>query len=245
MKGMFLLAISLKDKKAIITGAGKGIGQATALALAKEGVSLGLLARTEEDLKNVADEVKKDGVDVAIATADVSSNEQVTSAIDTLLNELGSVDILINNAGIAKFGGFLELEVEEWEKIIQVNLLGMYYVTRAVLPKMMEQKSGDIINISSTAGQKGGPVTSAYSASKAGVLGLTESLAMEARKHDIRVTALTPSTVVTDLAINQGLVKGDEENVLQAEDMAELMVDQLKLNKRVFVKTAGLWTTNP
>jgi len=208
-------------------------------------VSLGLLARTEEDLKNVADEVKKDGVDVAIATADVSSNEQVTSAIDTLLNELGSVDILINNAGIAKFGGFLELEVEEWEKIIQVNLLGMYYVTRAVLPKMMEQKSGDIINISSTAGQKGGPVTSAYSASKAGVLGLTESLAMEARKHDIRVTALTPSTVVTDLAINQGLVKGDEENVLQAEDMAELMVAQLKLNKRVFVKTAGLWTTNP
>src|SRR5699024_2108616 len=135
------------------------------------------------DLKNVADEVKEDGDDVAIATADVSSNEQVTSAIDKLLNELGSVDILINNAGIAKFGGLLELEVEEWEKIIQVNLLGMYYVTRAVLPKMIEQKSGDIINISSTAGQKGGPVTSAYSASKAGVLGLTESLAMEARKH--------------------------------------------------------------
>ena len=239
------MAISLKGKKAIITGAGKGIGRATALALAKEGVSLGLLARTEEDLKKVAAEVKEDGVEVAIATADVSSNEQVTTAIDTLLSELGSVDILINNAGIAKFGGFMELEVEEWERIIQVNLLGMYYVTRAVLPKMIEQKSGDIINLSSTAGEKGGPVTSAYSASKFGVLGLTESLAMEARKHDIRVTALTPSTVVTDLAINEGLVKGDEENVLQAEDMAELMVAQLKLNKRVFVKSAGLWTTNP
>ena len=239
------MAISLKGKKAIITGAGKGIGRVTALALAKEGVSLGLLARTEEDLKKVAAEVKEDGVEVAIATADVSSNEQVTTAIDTLLSELGSVDILINNAGIAKFGGFMELEVEEWERIIQVNLLGMYYVTRAVLPKMIEQKSGDIINLSSTAGEKGGPVTSAYSASKFGVLGLTESLAMEARKHDIRVTALTPSTVVTDLAINEGLVKGDEENVLQAEDMAELMVAQLKLNKRVFVKSAGLWTTNP
>lgn len=239
------MAISLKGKKAIITGAGKGIGRATALALAKEGVSLGLLARTEEDLKKVAAEVKEDGVEVAIATADVSSNEQVTTAIDTLLSELGSVDILINNAGIAKFGSFMELEVEEWERIIQVNLLGMYYVTRAVLPKMIEQKSGDIINLSSTAGEKGGPVTSAYSASKFGVLGLTESLAMEARKHDIRVTALTPSTVVTDLAINEGLVKGDEENVLQAEDMAELMVAQLKLNKRVFVKSAGLWTTNP
>src|SRR5699024_6258723 len=94
------------------------------------------------------------------------------------------------------------------------------------------------------AGEKGGPVTSAYSASKFGVLGLTESLAMEARKHNIRVSALTPSTVVTDLAINEGLVSGEEENVLQPDDMAELMIAQLKLNKRVFLTTAGLWTTN-
>lgn len=239
------MAISLEGKKAIITGAGKGIGRATALALANEGVSLGLIARTEADLQKVADEVNGHGVEVAIATADVGANAQVTKAVDQLISELGTVDILINNAGIAKFGGFLELDVEEWERIIQVNLLGMYYVTRAVLPTMIEQKSGDIINISSTAGERGGPITSAYSASKFGVLGLTESLAMEARKSNIRVTALTPSTVVTDLAINEGLVKGDEENVLQAEDLAELMIAQLKLNKRVFVKSAGLWTTNP
>ncbi|HLR70557.1 MAG TPA: 3-ketoacyl-ACP reductase [Pseudogracilibacillus sp.] len=236
---------TLSGKKAIITGAGKGIGRATAKALAKEGVSLGLIARTEADLKKVAEEVKNDAISVSIATADVASNEQVNTAAEHILEELGTVDILINNAGIAKFGGFLELDVEEWERIIQVNLLGMYYVTRAVLPTMIKQKSGDIINISSTAGEKGGPVTSAYSASKFGVLGLTESLAMEARKHDIRVTALTPSTVVTDLAIDQGLVKGDEEDVLQPEDLAQLMVSQLQLNKRVFVKSAGLWTTNP
>ncbi|MEI3613754.1 3-ketoacyl-ACP reductase [Pseudogracilibacillus sp. SO30301A] len=239
------MAISLEGKKAIITGAGKGIGRATALALAEEGVSLGLIARTEADLQKVADEAKSKGVNVSIVTADVGSNEEVTAAIEKLISEFKTVDILINNAGIAKFGGFLELDVEEWERIIQVNLLGMYYVTRAVLPTMIEQKSGDIINISSTAGERGGPVTSAYSASKFGVLGLTESLAMEARKSNIRVTALTPSTVVTDLAINQGLVKGDEENVLQAEDLAELIVAQLKLNRRVFVKSAGLWTTNP
>lgn len=239
------MSTQLAGKTAIITGAGKGIGRATALALAKEGVHLGLMARTEADLQNVADEVKQAGVQAYIATADVASNEQVNQAVDQLKSDLGAIDILINNAGIAKFGGFLELEVAEWEQIIQVNLMGMYYVTRAVFPTMIEQQSGDIINISSTAGEKGGPVTSAYSASKAGVLGLTESLAMEARKHDIRVSALTPSTVVTDLAIKQGLVTGDEENVLQAEDLAELMVAQLKLNKRVFVKTAGLWTTNP
>lgn len=239
------MSTSLSGKKAIITGAGKGIGRAIAIALANEGVHLGLIARTEEDLQNVASEVKHDNITVSIATADVSSNEQVNKAIDQLKESLGTVDILINNAGIAKFGGFLELEVAEWEKIIQVNLMGMYYVTRAVLPVMMEQKSGDIINISSTAGERGGPVTSAYSASKFGVMGLTESLAMEARKYDIRVSALTPSTVVTDLAIAGGLVTGDEENVLRPEDLAELVVAQLKLNKRVFIKTAGLWTTNP
>src|SRR5699024_12753089 len=97
-----------------------------------------------------------------------------------------TIDILINTAGISKFGGFLELEPAEWEKIIQVNLLGAYYMTRAVLPTMIEQQSGDIINISSTAGEKGGTITSEYSASKYGLLGLTETLAMQVRKHDMR-----------------------------------------------------------
>lgn len=151
----------------------------------------------------------------------------------------------MNNAGIAKFGTILEQDVADWERMIKVNLLGMYYVTRAVLPTLVEKNTGDIINISSTAGERSGAGMSAYSASKFGVLGFSEALMQEARKHNIRVTALTPSTVVTDLAINEGLVKGDEEHVLQPEDLAELIVSHLKLNRRVFVKTAGLWTTNP
>src|SRR5699024_744485 len=199
-----LRANSTKRKKTVITGAGKGIGRATALVCATEVVALGLIARTEADLQHVAEEAKEEGEQVAIETADVTKHDEVITEVEQLTDELGSVDILINNAGIAKFGGFLELDVADWERIIQVNLLGMYYVTRAVIPKMIAQESGDIINVSSTAGEKGGPVTSAYSASKFGVLGLTESLAMEARKHNIRVSALTPSTVVTDLAINEG-----------------------------------------
>ena len=122
--------------------------------------------------------------------------------------------------------------------------MGVYYATRAALPSMIEQQSGDIINISSTAGQKGAPVTSAYSASKFGVLGLTESLAMEVRKHNIRVTALTPSTVATDMAVDLGLTDGNPDKVMQAEDIAEFIV-ALKLNKRTFIKSAGLWSTNP
>lgn len=236
---------TLKGKVGLITGAGKGIGRSTAIALAKEGVNIGLIARTETMLKEVAEEIKSYGVQVAFATADVSNMEQVDQAVEDLTKTLGSVDILINNAGTAKFGKFLELDPAEWKNIIDVNLMGVYYITRAVLPQMIENNSGDIINISSTAGQKGAPVTSAYSASKFGVLGLTESLALEVRKHNIRVSALTPSTVATDLAIEQNLTDGNPDKVMQPEDLAEYMVAQLKLHPRIFIKSAGMWSTNP
>lgn len=236
---------SLKGKVALITGAGRGIGYATAIALAKEGVHLGLIGLTSANLEKVAEEVKQYDVNVSIATADVANNESVIEAVNHITSELKHIDILINNAGTAKFGGFLDLSTEDWEKIIQVNLLGTYYVTKAVLPDMIERKTGDIINISSSAGQKGAPVTSAYSASKFAVLGLTESLMLEVRKHNIRVTALTPSTVATDLAIDTNLTDGNPEKVMQPEDLAEFMVAQLKLNSRVFIKTAGMWSTNP
>ncbi|KON86411.1 3-ketoacyl-ACP reductase [Sporosarcina globispora] len=236
---------TLKGKTALITGAGRGIGRAAAIALAKEGVNIGLLGRTIENLEKVADELSQYDVNVSAAAADVADLEAVTHAVEHIKSDLDSVDILINNAGIAKFGGFLELSPDEWESIIQVNLMGVYNVTRAVLPEMIEQKSGDIINIASTAGQKGAPVTSAYSASKFAVLGLTESLMLEVRKHNVRVSALTPSTVATDLAIETNLTDGNPERVMQPEDLAEFMVAQLKLNPRVFVKTAGMWSTNP
>lgn len=237
--------ISLKGKTAIITGAGRGIGRATAVALAKEGVHLGLIGLTMENLEKVTNELADFDIEISAATADVSNPEDVHHAVDHIKADLGVADVLINNAGTAKFGGFLDLTPEEWEKIIQVNLMGVYHVTRAVLPDMIEQKSGDIINIASTAGQKGAPVTSAYSASKFGVLGLTESLMLEVRKHNIRVTALTPSTVTTDLAYQSNLITGDPEKVMHPEDLAEIIVAGLKLNPRVFIKAAGLWSTNP
>ncbi|MFD4931992.1 3-ketoacyl-ACP reductase [Peribacillus butanolivorans] len=237
--------ISLKGKTALITGAGRGIGRATAIALAKEGVHLGFIGLTMSNLEKVTAELEPYDVNVSAATADVADLEAVHHAVEHIKSDLGSIDILINNAGIAKFGGFLDLTPEEWEKIIRVNLMGVYNVTRAVLPDMIERKSGDIVNISSTAGQKGAPVTSAYSASKFAVLGLTESLMLEVRKHNIRVTALTPSTVATDLAIETNLISGNPENVMQSEDLAELLVAGLKLHPRVLVKTSGLWSTNP
>ncbi|RAJ82042.1 3-oxoacyl-[acyl-carrier protein] reductase [Chitinophaga dinghuensis] len=236
---------SLKGKKALITGAGKGIGKAIALALAIEGVDVALMGRTASTLEEVAAAVRKHGVKAAVATANVGNLEEVENAIASLTSELGPIDILINNAGIAAFGSFMELSPAQWEEIIQVNLLGAFYVTRTVLPSMIERKSGDIINISSTAGQRGAPLTSAYSASKFGLLGMTESLMLEVRKHNIRVSALTPSTIATDMAKELQLTDGNPDKVMQPEDLAEFVVAQLKLNRRVVVKSAGLWSTNP
>lgn len=235
----------LKNKTALVTGAGKGIGKAIALALAKEGVNVILVARTQEEIDSVAAKVRSLRVKALAVTADVADINSVNAAVEKALGEFGAIDILINNAGIASFGKFLELEPTDWERIIQVNLMGPYYVTRAVVPNMIERQSGDIINISSTAGLAGNAMTSAYSASKFALLGLTDSLMQEMRKHNIRVTALTPSTVATDMAKELKLTDGNPDKVMQAEDMAELVIAQLKLNRRVFVKNSSLWSTNP
>ncbi|MFV8371314.1 3-ketoacyl-ACP reductase [Flavobacterium sp. LB2P6] len=235
----------LKNKNALITGAGKGIGKAIALALAKEGVNVILVARTQEEIDSVAAKARSLRVKALAITADVADINSVNAAVTKALAEFGTIDILINNAGIAAFGKFLELEPTDWERIIQVNLMGTYYVTRAVLPNMIERQIGDIINISSTAGLSGNALTSAYSASKFAVLGLTESLMQEVRKHNIRVTAVTPSTVATEMAKDLKLTDGNPEKVMQAEDMAELIIAQLKLNRRVFIKNSSIWSTNP
>lgn len=236
---------SLKGKIALVTGAGKGIGRAISIALANEGVHVGLIARTEKDLVAVAAELSAIGVQSAMATADISDMNAVNLAVASIVSTLGNIDILINNAGFGTFGKFMELSPEVWENHIRVNLFGVYYATRAVLPQMIERKVGDIVNISSTAGLKGAAITSAYSASKFAVMGLTESLMQEVRKHNIRVTAMAPSTVVTDLAVSANLINNNEERLMHPEDFAELIIAQLKLNRRVFVKESSIWSTNP
>ncbi|MET3029000.1 3-ketoacyl-ACP reductase [Flavobacterium sp. UW10123] len=235
----------LKNKNAFITGAGKGIGKAVAIALAKEGVNLILVSRTRGDVEELADEASDFGVKALALTADVSDINSINKAVEKALAEFKHIDILINSAGIASFGKFLELEPDAWERIIQVNLMGTYYTTRAIIPNMIERQTGDIINISSTAGLNGNALTSAYSASKFAVLGLTDSLMQEMRKHNIRVTALTPSTVATDMAKDLNLTDGNPEKVMQSEDMADLIIAQLKLNRRVFIKNSSIWSTNP
>ncbi|WP_442591226.1 3-ketoacyl-ACP reductase [Pedobacter sp. AW31-3R] len=239
--------ISLKGKTALITGAGKGLGKAFALALAAEGVNLGLIGRTTADLKVLSEELKSSfpDIQVADATADIGDLAQVRSAVASITDALKTIDILINNAGILKVGGFLELPVEEWEEVIRINVLGTYYVVHEVLPFLFLQGKGDIVNIASTAGLRGGAKMSAYGASKAAVINLTESLMQEVRKSNIRVTTVNPSTITTEMTLKAKFTDGDEEKALQPEDLAFLVVHNLKLPQRAFVKEIGLWSTNP
>lgn len=237
---------SLQGKVAVVTGAARGIGKAVAVALAKEGVNVGVIARSEDALKQVAQEIEGYGVKAAYAVADVSSLEQVQAAAATLKDALGATDILVNNAGIGKFEKLVDMNPADFKEIMDVNLMGTFYVTHTILPQLIEKNAGDVINISSTNGLNGAATSSAYSASKFGVIGLTESLAAEVRRNNIRVTALAPSTIATDLADELNLVPADKkEQYMHPEDVAEYIVAQLKLNQRMYIKAATLMNTNP
>ena len=236
----------LKNKKAIITGGGRGLGKATAIAFAKEGIDIAITGRNEAVMQATVTELKTYGVNAIYAVFDVGNYEEVQAGIKTIIEELGTVDILVNNAGIAAFGSFNDMDVAEWSQIMQTNVMGMYYVTKEVLPHLIEKNEGDIINVSSTAGLNGNANTSAYSASKFAVIGMSESLMKEVRKNNIRVCTLTPSTIASDMSIELGIANKDSvDSVLQPEDFAELIVAGLNLPRRAMLKSAALWSTNP
>lgn len=237
--------MNLKGKNALVTGGGRGLGKAVAVALANEGVNVGITGRNEESLKTTVAELEKLGVKAAYSVFDVEEMAQVEQGVASIASQLGSIDILINNAGVGDFGSFEEMPVETWEKVMKVNLFGVYYVAKATLPYLKQNKEGDIVNVASTAGLKGAPNMSAYCASKAAVISLSQSLMAELRKFNIRVITLTPSTIATDMSIEGGLTDGNPEKVLQPEDFAEWVRDILKMNRRAMIANASIFSTNP
>lgn len=237
--------MNLKGKNAIVTGGGRGLGKAVAVALAKEGVNIGLTGRNEAHLKNTAEELKTLGVNAFYSVFSIDDESAVKAGIATLAADLGGVDILINNAGIGDFGSIAEMPSETWEQVIKTNLFGVYYAAKAVYPFLKERGEGDIVNVASTAGLKGGPNMSAYAASKAAVVSLSQSMMAEWRKQNIRVITLTPSTIASDMSIQGGLTDGNPDKVLQPEDFAEWVRDILKMNRRAMIANASIFSTNP
>ena len=236
---------NLSGKYALITGGGRGLGKATAIAFAQEGINVAITGRNEQLLIDTVATLKSYGVEAAYAVCDIKDFDQVQSSITALNNTFGKFDIVVNNAGVGTFASVLDMDVTEWTNIIQTNLMGAYYVTKVVLPQLIEKNQGDIINVSSTAGLNGAATTSAYSASKFGLIGFSDSLMREVRKYNIRVCTLMPSTIASDMSIDMKLTDGNPDKVLQPEDFAELIVANLKLPRRAMLKSASLWSTNP
>jgi len=220
--------MKLKSKTAIVTGGGRGIGKATALAFAREGANVAVTARSQSEIEAVRDEIKSFGQNAIAIPAEVSNEEAVNRMVKAVIDEYGTIDILVNNAGVHIRSPLVEMKLEDWELTMAVNLRGPFLCTKAVLPYMMEQKSGKIINISSDSGRKGWATGSAYCASKFGLLGMTEAVSEEvADKYGINVNALCVGGVDTVMAREAIAYAGyavDWDKIMQPEDIADVCV---------------------
>jgi 3-oxoacyl-[acyl-carrier protein] reductase len=190
----------LKGKVAIVTGASRGIGRATALALATEGANVVVnYASSQPAADQVVGEIAQMGGQAIAVAGDVSKPEQVETLINTTLEKWGAIDVLVNNAGITRDTLLLRMKLEDWQAVIDLNLTGVFLCTKAVSKIMLKQRSGRIINITSVAGEMGNPGQANYSAAKAGVIGFTKAVAKELASRGITVNAIAPGFITTDM----------------------------------------------
>lgn len=231
--------MKLRDQVALVTGAGRGIGRAVALAFAREGARVTLAARTRTQLDAVAAEVRESGGRALAVPADVTQESSVAEVVARTLAEFGRIDILVTAAGAAAFGPVADSKLEEWELMMAVNLRGVYLTCRAALAPMIRQRRGTIINVVSVAAKQPIPGCAAYAASKHGVLGFTRVLAEELRPHGVRVGALCPGAVNTPLwdSIPN---PPDRTRMLTPEDVAEVAVLMASLPPRASLEDLTL-----
>lgn len=189
----------LLDRVAIVTGAGRGIGRAVALELATQGADVALVARTEAQLQAVAEEIRALGRRAEVVVADVAQSSEVNEAVSRAVKSFGRLDILVNNAGITRDTLILRMKDEDWDKVLEVNLRSAFYFARACAKHMLKNRYGRIVNISSVSGLVGNAGQCNYAASKAGLLGLTKSLARELASRGVTVNAVAPGVIKTDM----------------------------------------------
>jgi 3-oxoacyl-[acyl-carrier protein] reductase len=230
---------------ALITGATEGIGRATVFALGRAGYKVGVCARTEPKVRQLLEDLRREGIEAAGAPADVSQPDQVAQLVDNVTRALGPINALVNNAGVLIAKPFEELTLEEWDTTMSTNVRSLYLVTRAVLPPMRSRKQGIIVNVASLAGRNGFVGGTAYTASKHAVLGFSRSLMLEVRKDNVRVVAICPGSVDTSLLRDQPMLKSEPSHILEPEDVAATILHALTLPDRALVSELDIRPTNP
>jgi len=230
---------TLKNKTAIITGGGSGIGKAIAVALVSEGINVVISSRRIGLLNSVTEELNSIGKARAVAIeCDLRNEVMITNLVDKVNQLFPTIDILINNSGIGVQKKVIDLTSDDWDYVMDTNLKGTFLITKAVLPKMIEQRSGYIINIASQAAKHGYPEAGVYCASKFGLLGFAEALQQEVREYGIRVNSLCPALVQVPPPANEDSIRHD---VLQVDDLAQTVLFLLKQPDRVKFENIGLY----
>ena len=221
------------QRTALVTGSTRGIGKETTLLLLKKGLNVIISSRSQDSVDNVIEEIlakfpsKKENI--LGLKCDVSKHSEVKTLVDVSVKRFGRIDVLVNNAGIVYFKSIMDTTEEEWDKTIDTNLKGVFLFTKEVLPYMIENKSGVIINVSSGAGKSGFPNLSAYCASKFGVIGLTESVAKEVTDYNVKIMAICPGRVDTKMI--KDIVKvgynASNRNLMKPEEVANKIYDMI------------------
>lgn len=222
----------LDGKVALVTGASSGIGQATARALAGAGADVAIGARSADKLEDLAQELRSAGTKALTLDLDVTDEESANAAVQRTIDELGRIDVVVNAAGLMLLGPIVEGNTEDWRRMLSTNVLGLMYVTHAAIPHLVEQGSGDVINISSVAGRTAKPGSGVYNASKWAVNAFSESLRQEVTAKGVRITLVEPGAVDTalnDQITDEAAKKASEESyasmrTLHAEDIANTIL---------------------
>ena len=241
---------NIEGKVVVITGASSGLGEATARLLSSQGASVVLGARRVDRLKSLADELtQKGGKALAVAT-DVTNSDQVKSLVEASVQKFGRIDVMINNAGLMPLSLLERFKIDDWNRMIDVNIKGVLYGIAAALPHMKKQKSGHIINVSSVAGHEVRPGSVVYSATKHAVRVISEGLRQEVKPYNIRTTVISPGAVATELPnsitepdVAENIQKFYEEFAIPAESFAQAVLyamsqpDEVDINEILFRPT--------
>ena len=239
---------TLENKTVIITGGSRGIGRVLALRLAKEKAKVVIAARTKTELKSTEKELLKINKNILAINADVSKYDDVKKIVSETIQKFGNIHYLVNDAAIMTHKSMKDFDIDEWKKVIEVNLFGTFMMCREVIPHMEKLSSstgGTIINICSTSGKRGYEGGSAYSASKFALTGFSESLFKEVRQSNIRVAAIYPSYVETEVKDESKLKEIGKGVYMRAEDVADTIILSMKLPQRALLKEVEIWGTNP